>query len=75
MPAKRPDYRKDREHSTFLGTLGGHIPTDAELLESLLVELSSRFAIEHINPESLPAILAEATGDKSVDDLARTKYL
>lgn len=75
MPAKRPDYRKDREHSSFLGTLGGHIPTDTELHKYLLNELSNHFVIEQIELDNFAGILDAATGDKTIEMLARTKYL
>lgn len=80
MPARRPDYRKDREHTSFLGQLSDFMPSQAEFQEELLEELKSHFevdtSIRSVNEflTLVEEIRAGSGAGKELDQLCRTAY-
>jgi lipoate-protein ligase A len=81
MPKNRPEYRADREHSSFLTRIKYFLPSVNDLEERLQTSLRSNFDIEEVkidinavNAEEMAAALGfdvEELGGKTI----RTKYL
>lgn len=54
LPEKRPQYRQDRPHNSFLTTLKQHFPSKHELIDQLKKTLSEKFQIvEKTKPEEV----------------------
>ena len=72
MPKKRPEYRLNREHSTFLTKLKDHF-TKETFEELLLNQLTSQFEIDVMRIENIDTIINDLLAGTDRADVIRTK--
>ena len=78
MPAKRPEYRRNRPHTDFLVTIKDHSPLTSLDHFSDNIKLSllaNRYEVTEVSQIAVDAIVAkiESATNKSINELARSK--
>ena len=75
MPAKKPEYRNNRSHTEFLQPMS-HKYNHMDDIESEIIKcLGSEFDMEHLSHEDLQQETMRILGDRSIDELCRTKHV
>jgi hypothetical protein len=73
MPKKRPAYRADRDHLSFLGKIKDYIPTVDEFELQLCQQLENKFDVKMHTPAELSRITQGLMQGVDVKDVIRTK--
>lgn len=77
QPKKRPEYRGERDHGTFLARVGDHV-SDLSLMQSSILEsLGLNFIVEEVDFGFLSTTVQKILHlqGKSIDELTKTVYL
>jgi len=81
QPKKRPEYRGERDHETFLARLKDHLDSLTDLQNGIIVSLGSVFDLEEAEPEvcfqrfqQLLSAQQKEQG-KSIDEIIKTVYI
>jgi lipoate-protein ligase A len=56
MPKKRPKYREDRDHKSFLDKIKRHIPTVIDFENLIVDELSKKYEVKVIDSDEAEAL-------------------
>lgn len=73
IPKKKPDYRVNRDHSSFLTTLDAYIESKHELELFILESLQDKYVTERISLDELESLCKELIVDKPLSSLVRTQ--
>jgi hypothetical protein len=74
MPKKRPDYRKDREHTSFVAPLHQMFPSQNTLHDKFIDSLSKSFEIVHVHEVDFEKTIEDLCEEKELSELCRTKH-
>ncbi len=78
MPSKRPIYRMNREHSSFLGKLNAHIPHKSQFFHHFRAHLDTVFDVPEFTVTQFQDVVQSYVDDafvkdgKSIDDIVRS---
>jgi lipoate-protein ligase A len=53
LPKKRPEYRQERDHDTFLSKMCVHVPSKTHFFDNVKAALSQQFVIEEVALEEV----------------------
>jgi hypothetical protein len=77
MPAKRPEYRRDRPHTDFLVNVKDHSPLTSldHFSDNIKLSLEGLYEVTEVSQTTVDEIVAkiEVDTNKSADELARSK--
>lgn len=74
IPRKQPEYRSNRDHTSFLTKMKDRIPSVDRFIQDLELEMSKVYALETIQPSELSATLESIKSQrKDLHTLIRTK--
>lgn len=73
LPKKRPLYREDRTHSSFLAPLRHHVPSLSALEEALLDRLKQSFSLEMVALDALQREAKDMLQGLPLETVARSK--
>ena len=72
LPKKRPEYRKDRHHTSFLTTLSEYLQSQSHLEELILQNLTSHFNVEQVSMEEVLELSNGIMQGKPWNEFTRT---
>ena len=74
MPKKQPEYRSNRDHSSFLTKMRERIPSIEKFIHDLEHEMRKFYTVESVQPPELSATLESIKSErKDLHSLIRTK--
>lgn len=73
LPKKRPLYREDRPHASFLTRLSDHVKTVDQLEQALYTQLAASYDLEHVSLSRVNEEVVGLLGGLAADTVARTK--
>jgi len=65
MPKKRPDYRRDRTHVSFLDKIKNHMKSPQVLEDSVIAQLGHTFDVTELSEAQLEVMIAEISASPS----------
>ena len=73
LPKKRPEYRRDRPHDSFLMPIRRHVASVAALEEALYTHLHEAFDVSTVSAEDIQSEVRGLMAGCSVETVARTR--
>lgn len=73
LPKRRPEYRQDRPHGSFLTSICNHVPSVAALEAELYAHLGTSFDVSTVELPTVQAEMAVMLQGTSVEGVARTR--
>lgn len=73
MPRKQPEYRSNRDHTSFLTKLKEYVPSVESFEDGIENELHRSFETTSMSPVELEGLIAELQEKNDISSLCRTK--